>query len=133
MKIVFSSGLGFAYTLRVAAVNENRASRRERSMAASRRGVSRALAAGEARLEALRVQRAAEHEALLRAARRVFVRRGYAQTRVEDVLAEAGISTRAFYRFHASKDELFLELFARANAAALARLRAAMGGHGDAG
>jgi len=61
---------------------------------------------------------------LLRAARRVFVRKGYAQTRVEDVLAEAGISTRAFYRFHAGKGELFLELFDRANRAAMERLRA---------
>jgi AcrR family transcriptional regulator len=115
----------------VAAVNENRKAKRihgaKRGAHAKGRGVSRALAASEARLEALRRRRAVEHEALLRAARRVFVRRGYAQTRVEDVLDEAGISTRAFYRFHASKDELFLELFSRANAAALQRLRAAIG------
>lgn len=88
------------------------------------RGVARAVAAGERRLEALRDRRAQEHEALLHAARRVFVARGYRQTRVEDVLREAGISTRALYRFHAGKDELFLELFARASDAALERLRA---------
>jgi AcrR family transcriptional regulator len=115
----------------VAAVNENRKAKRLEGAGSDlptrQSGVSRALAAGEARLEALRRRRAAEHEALLRAARRVFVRCGYARTRVEDVLAEAGISTRAFYRFHASKDELFLELFSRANAAALQRLRGAVG------
>jgi len=95
------------------------------------RGVARALAAREVRLAELRDRRAREHEALLRAARRVFVRRGYAQTRVEDVLREAGISTRAFYRFHASKDDLFLELFDRANRAAMQRLRETVARHGD--
>jgi AcrR family transcriptional regulator len=88
------------------------------------RGFARAVAADERRLEALRDRRAREHEALLHAARRVFVTRGYRRTRVQDVLREAGISTRALYRFHAGKDELFLELFARASDAALERLRA---------
>ncbi|MBM4265045.1 MAG: TetR/AcrR family transcriptional regulator [Deltaproteobacteria bacterium] len=87
-----------------------------------RRGVARAVAGQEARLEALRERREIEHQELLAAALRAFVARGYADTRVEDVLREAGISTRAFYRFHAGKDELFLELFARANDAAMARL-----------
>ena len=91
------------------------------------RGVARALASPEARLAGLRERREREHRALLSAARRVFVRRGYAGTRVEDVLRAAGISTRAFYRFHASKDELFLELFGRAHAAAMVRLRAVVG------
>lgn len=88
----------------------------------ARRGVERALAPRAVRLEELRAIRTQEHEALLRAARRVFVRRGYLQTRVEDILQEAGISTRAFYRFHAGKGELFLELFDRANRAAMRRL-----------
>lgn len=107
-------------------VNENRARSAPRT-----RGVERALAGRAERLAALRAQRTQEHEALLRAARRVFVRRGYLQTRVEDVLAEAGISTRAFYRFHASKGELFLELFDRANRAALQRLREHVARHRD--
>lgn len=96
------------------------------------RGVERALAGRAVRLEALRGQREQEHAALLRAARRVFLRRGYPQTRVEDILHEAGISTRAFYRFHAGKGELFLELFDRANQAALERLRASVVRHDDA-
>lgn len=89
---------------------------------AESRGVARAIARSEARLAALKERRSREHAALLRAARRVFVARGYSQTRVEDILREAGLSTRAFYRFHASKDQLFLELFAQANDAALRRL-----------
>jgi AcrR family transcriptional regulator len=96
------------------------------------RGVDRALAGREVRLAKLRDQRAQEHHALLRAARRVFLRRGYQQTRVEDILDEAGISTRAFYRFHAGKGELFLELFDRANQAAMQRLRERIGQHDGA-
>jgi len=80
-------------------------------------------------VEATQGNRERERIALLRAARRVFLRRGYAETRVEDVLREAGLSTRAFYRVHASKDELFLALFDRANAAAMARLRASVARH----
>jgi AcrR family transcriptional regulator len=99
-------------------------SRRAMAVNAGRpRGVARALAGREAGLGELRRRREEEHARLLRAARTVFLRRGYKQTRVEDVLREAGISTRAFYRFHASKDELFLELFDRANQAAMQRLR----------
>lgn len=86
------------------------------------RAVARAVAGSETRLAALRDRRAREHLELLRAARRVFVARGYVQTRVEDILREAGLSTRAFYRFHASKDDLFMALFAQANQAALRRL-----------
>jgi AcrR family transcriptional regulator len=105
------------------AVNRSSSARRPAAV----RGVERALAAPEARLDALRGQRAREHEALLRAARKVFIARGYAQARVEDILREAGLSTRAFYRFHASKDQLFLELFSRANEAALGRLARTVG------
>src|SRR4029450_1001945 len=97
------------------------------------RGVERALAASEARLSALRGRRTREHADLLRAARKVVLLRGYAQTRVEDVLREAGLSTRAFYRYHASKDQLFLELFARANQAAMERLGGAKSAQRRAG
>ena len=107
-------------------VNGNR-----RERASALRGVERALAGRAVRLEELRSRRAQEHDALLRAARRVFLRRGYQQTRVEDILREAGISTRAFYRFHAGKGELFLELFDRANQAAMQRLRDRVARHDD--
>jgi AcrR family transcriptional regulator len=91
-----------------------------KSGAAAGRSVPRALATRGA----LPARRRREHDVLLAAARRVFVRRGYEGTRVEDVLRAARLSTRAFYRLHGSKDALFLELFARANRAAMARLRA---------
>jgi AcrR family transcriptional regulator len=113
------------YTDRAMAVNARRAP-------AGVRGAARAVARDEARLAALRQRREREHEALLRAARRVFLCRGYAGTRVEDILQEASISTRAFYRFHASKDEIFLELFDRANAAAIRRLEERVAGAVDA-
>lgn len=121
--MIFSFCSRIVYDGAQVAVNANRPRRP--------RGVERALAGRAVRLEALRDRRTQEHEALLRAARRVFLRRGYAQTRVEDVLAEAGISTRAFYRFHAGKGELFLELFDRANQAAMERLRASVMQHED--
>lgn len=45
-------------------------------------------------------------DALLRAGADVFVRRGYHQTRVDDVVEEAGVSHGAFYRYFDSKDDL---------------------------
>jgi len=44
---------------------------------------------------------------ILRAAMTVFGRLGYGDTRVEDILEEAGISRPTFYRYFKSKDELF--------------------------
>jgi AcrR family transcriptional regulator len=54
-----------------------------------------------------------EVEQLLTAAEAVLARGGYAGLRVDDVLAEAGLSTRAFYRHFGGKSELFLALFDR--------------------
>jgi AcrR family transcriptional regulator len=86
------------------------------------RAVGRALSASEERLRALRARREREYEALLEAGHRVLLRRGYHQTRVDDIMREAGISTRAFYRFCTGKDDLFLALFDRSNVAAMERL-----------
>ena len=83
------------------------------------RAVGRALSASE---ERLRARREREYEVLLDAGHRVLLRRGYHQTRVEDIMREAGISTRAFYRFCTGKDDLFLALFDRSNVAAMRRL-----------
>jgi AcrR family transcriptional regulator len=41
----------------------------------------------------------------------VFARRGIADTRVEDILAAAGIARRTFYRYFASKDAVLAALF----------------------
>jgi AcrR family transcriptional regulator len=47
-------------------------------------------------------------EALRLAALRLAVEKGWEQVRVEDIAAEAGVSTRTFNNYFASKDEAFL-------------------------
>ena len=44
---------------------------------------------------------------ILRAAMNVFGGLGYADTRVEDILGEAGISRPTFYRYFKSKEDVF--------------------------
>jgi AcrR family transcriptional regulator len=53
-------------------------------------------------------------KALLEAGRDVFVTRGYNRTRVDDVVAAAGLSHGAFYRYFQSKDHFAHILAARA-------------------
>jgi AcrR family transcriptional regulator len=53
-------------------------------------------------------------EALMQAGRAVFVQRGYHGTRVDDVVAAAGVSHGAFYRYFENKDQLARILTARA-------------------
>jgi AcrR family transcriptional regulator len=65
-----------------------------------------------------------EVEQLLRAAERVLARRGYAGLRVDDVLSEAGLSTRAFYRHFRGRAELYLALFDHESTRAVERLEA---------
>jgi AcrR family transcriptional regulator len=59
-------------------------------------------------------------DALLGTARDVFVERGYHSTRIEDLVAAAGVSRGAFYRYFRSKDQLARVLTARAVQAARA-------------
>ena len=54
-----------------------------------------------------------EREILLDAAVRVMSEKGYDGTSVNDVLEDAGLSTRAFYRQFASKHELLMALIQR--------------------
>src|SRR5581483_5453174 len=54
-------------------------------------------------------------DALLEAGRDVFVRLGYHGTRVDDVVAAAGLSHGGFYRYFHNKAELARILTARAN------------------
>jgi len=66
----------------------------------------------------------AERQSILNAAVRVMRRNGYAQAQIGDILAEAELSTRAFYRHFESKDDLLLALYRADAAAVAARLRA---------
>ena len=61
---------------------------------------------------------------LLNAAVVVMERNGYTDAAVADILREAELSTRSFYRHFESKDQLLCALFRREADAAAARLRA---------
>ena len=71
-----------------------------------------------------------EVEALLGAARGLLERHGFARLRVDDVLEEAGMSTRAFYRHFRGKEELFLALLEEEADRAAGRLDALVGAAG---
>jgi AcrR family transcriptional regulator len=73
-------------------------------MSLASRSLERSLAPQRARY-------AREVDGLMGAALRVLRRKGYAAATVADVLAQARLSTRAFYRHFRSKDELFLAVF----------------------
>jgi AcrR family transcriptional regulator len=66
----------------------------------------------------------AELRILLDAALVVMQRNGYADAAVSDILREANLSTRSFYRHFESKDQLLCALFRRDAEAAAARLNA---------
>jgi AcrR family transcriptional regulator len=72
-------------------------------------GAGRAVRPGRPR----RYEAAEERQRLLDAGFGVIGRRGYGDATVADILAEAGVSTRSFYRHFASKDELLHALFRR--------------------
>jgi AcrR family transcriptional regulator len=73
-----------------------------------------------------RARAVSEARSLVEAALTVLGRQGAAGLTVAEVLAEAGLSTRAFYRHFASKDELLLALFDADNEAVRARVDAAI-------
>lgn len=55
-------------------------------------------------------RRAANRAAIVDAARRCFARDGFHQTSMPDLVAEAGISAGAFYRYFSGKDEIIREI-----------------------
>src|SRR6266850_7492820 len=73
-----------------------------------------------------RARAEAEARSLIEAALAVLRHRGAAGLTVAEVLAEAGLSTRAFYRHFASKDELLLALFDADTEAVRSRVEAAI-------
>ena len=77
----------------------------------------------ERSLEPHRLRSEREVEALVGAALRVMRRKGYAAATVADVLREADLSTRAFYRQFRSKEELFLAVFERDSALSSRRMQ----------
>lgn len=70
-----------------------------------------------------REKSAEELARILDSAEAVLAQGGYDGLRVDDVLADAGLSTRAFYRHFRSKSELFVALIDREMARAQERLR----------
>jgi AcrR family transcriptional regulator len=70
----------------------------------------------------VRDRSAREVDQLLDAAGAVLRRSGFSGLRVEEVLAEAGLSNRAFYRHFRGKSELFLALFEQESDRAAERL-----------
>src|SRR5580700_2287085 len=64
---------------------------------------------------------------LLDAALVVMERNGYADAAVADILREANLSTRSFYRHFESKDQLLCALCRREAEGALVRLEAKVG------
>jgi AcrR family transcriptional regulator len=59
-------------------------------------------------------RREARRTEIVDAALRCFARNGFHQTSMPELLAEAGVSAGAFYRYFASKDEVILEIAAEA-------------------
>jgi AcrR family transcriptional regulator len=68
---------------------------------------------------------------LLDAALAVMERNGYADAAVADILEEADLSTRSFYRHFESKDQLLCALYRREAEAASARLNAKVAAAGS--
>jgi len=68
-----------------------------------------------------------ERRLLLDAALRSIRRKGYAKASVADVLVEAGLSTRAFYRHFQTKSDLFLAVFLRDAETVSRRMAVAVG------
>jgi AcrR family transcriptional regulator len=73
-----------------------------------------------------------ESDALIESARAVLERQGGDGITVHEVLSEAGLGTRAFYRHFASKEALVLAVFAVAAQQEADRLRQRMAGSGNA-
>ncbi|HLU68175.1 MAG TPA: TetR family transcriptional regulator, partial [Kofleriaceae bacterium] len=64
-------------------------------------------------------------DGILEAAEKVFARAGFADTRMADVAAEAGLATGTLYNYFANRDELLSSLIERRGEDLLAALREA--------
>ena len=88
--------------------------------------------AAERSVRGVRARAEAEVRALVEAGLVVLRRAGASGLTVADVLAEAGLSTRAFYRHFASRDELVLAVFEHENRRSVEHVRAAIAATPDA-
>jgi TetR/AcrR family transcriptional regulator len=75
--------------------------------------------------------RDALRERILSGAAAAFSRHGYAGTRVEDIIAETGISRPTFYKVFEGKDAVFVALSERHHGTIRARLREAIASSAD--
>lgn len=85
-------------------------------------------AASPARTAAARTDK---HEAILRAAIRVFARHGFFSAQVADVAREAGVASGTVYLYFRSKDDLLTSIFDRAMREWIAEGRATIDGVSD--
>jgi len=76
--------------------------------------------------------RADKHDAILRAATRVFARHGFFNAQVADVAREAGVAAGTVYLYFRSKDDLLASIFERTMRTAIDEGRAALAGVTDA-
>lgn len=72
--------------------------------------------------------KADKHDAILRAATRVFARHGFFNAQVADVAREAGVAAGTVYLYFRSKDDLLASIFERTMRTAIDEGRAALAG-----
>jgi TetR/AcrR family fatty acid metabolism transcriptional regulator len=75
--------------------------------------------------------KADKHDAILRAATRVFARHGFFNAQVADVAREAGVAAGTVYLYFRSKDDLLASIFERTMRTAIDEGRAALFGVTD--
>ncbi len=73
--------------------------------------------------------RDARRDHILAAARRCFLRDGFHATSMQDLFAEAGLSSGAVYRYFASKDEMIMAIAEENSREVLAMMHAAAAEH----
>jgi len=75
--------------------------------------------------------KADKHDAILRAATRVFARHGFFNAQVADVAREAGVAAGTVYLYFRSKDDLLASIFERTMRTSIDEGRAALAGVTD--
>jgi AcrR family transcriptional regulator len=93
----------------------------EHAPAESRSHPSSATVALDLKMDAERSQRQAEIDRLIAAGWKILERSNYSGIKVHQVLAEAGLSTRSFYRYFPTKSALVLGMIEQENVKAAER------------